>query len=102
MLSALDKLSDVTVDTLNKAQEDIVADLKALQPILDQLAKAGKNLPKSLEIMLTYPFPDSVLYAIKGDYFNVFIEKYFLIEGDYKYIHKYGYCKLDTLVTTKH
>lgn len=82
MLSALDKLSDVTVDTLNKAQEDIVADLKALQPILDQLAKAGKNLPKSLEILLTYPFPDSVLDAIKGDYFNVFIETNFRTPAD--------------------
>src|SRR5699024_4334095 len=82
MLSALDKLSDVTVDTLNNAQDDIVADLKALQPILDQLAKAGKNLPKSLEILLTYPFPDSVLDAIKGDYFNVFIETNFRTPAD--------------------
>src|SRR5699024_10732817 len=46
------------------------------------LAKAGKNLPKSLEILLTYPFPDSVLDAIKGDYFNVFIETNFRTPAD--------------------
>lgn len=73
MLEALDRLSVVTVDTLNAAQDDIVADFKALEPILDQLAEAGSALPESLQILLTYPFPDSVLGAIKGDYMNVFI-----------------------------
>ncbi len=73
MLRALDKLSDVTVETLNASQDDIVADLKALEPILTELARAGEDLPKSLEILLTYPFPDAVLGAIKGDYLNVFI-----------------------------
>lgn len=73
MLSALDRLSDVTVETLDASQKDIIADFKALEPILTELAKAGEDLPKSLEILLTYPFPDSVLGAIKGDYLNVFI-----------------------------
>lgn len=73
MLEALDRLSDVTVETLNAAQDDIVADFTALEPILDQLANAGSALPESLQILLTYPFPDSVLGAIKGDYMNVFI-----------------------------
>lgn len=73
MLSALDRLSTVTVDTLNASQDDIVADFKLLQPILDQLAKSGSDLPNSLQILLTYPFPDSVLGAIKGDYLNVFL-----------------------------
>ena len=77
MLSALDRLSDVTVDTLDKAQDDIVADFEAMEPILKQLAKAGSDLPNSLQILLTYPFPDSVLGAIKGDYLNVFIETNF-------------------------
>lgn len=73
MLTALDRLSDVTVETLNASQEDIIANFKALQPILANLAKAGADLPNSLEILLTYPFPDSVLGAIKGDFLNVFI-----------------------------
>ncbi|WP_110206549.1 MCE family protein [Nocardioides daejeonensis] len=73
MLSALDRLSDVTVDTLNAAQADIVADFEALRPILDQLAEAGDDLPQALQILLTYPFPDAVLGAIRGDYFNVFV-----------------------------
>src|SRR3546814_9819300 len=58
MLSSLDKLSTVTVSTLDAAQDDIVADFKALAPILEQLAKAGSDLPNSLQMLLTYPFPD--------------------------------------------
>ena len=77
MLRSLDRLSSVTVDTLDAAQDDIVADLKSLEPILQQLARSGEDLPKSLQILLTYPFPDSVLGAIKGDYLNVFIETNF-------------------------
>jgi phospholipid/cholesterol/gamma-HCH transport system substrate-binding protein len=77
MLRSLDRLSSVTVDTLDAAQDDIVADLKALEPILQQLAESGQDLPESLQILLTYPFPDSVLGAIKGDYLNVFIETNF-------------------------
>jgi phospholipid/cholesterol/gamma-HCH transport system substrate-binding protein len=77
MLRSLDRLSSVTVDTLDAAQDDIVADLKALQPILQQLAASGQDLPASLQILLTYPFPDSVLGAIKGDYINLFVETNF-------------------------
>lgn len=73
MLTSLDKLSNVTVSTLDKSQKDMVADFKTLDPILTQLAKAGADLPNSLQILLTYPFPDSVLGAIKGDYLNVFM-----------------------------
>ncbi|NYI79698.1 MCE family protein [Nocardioides panzhihuensis] len=73
MLKALDKLSKVTIRTLDQAQDDIVADLKLLDPILDQLAKAGSDLPYALEILFTYPFPDEVLNAIRGDYMNLFM-----------------------------
>ena len=81
MLKAFDRLSAVTVSTLNASQEDIVADLKLLDPILKQLAASGADLPNSLEILLTYPFPDSVLKAIKGDYLNVFMVTNFNTPG---------------------
>ncbi|MGJ9412640.1 MCE family protein [Aeromicrobium sp. CF4.19] len=77
MLESLDRLSTVSVETLDAAQEDIVADLQLLSPILDRLAASGEALPESLQILLTYPFPDSVLGAIKGDYLNVFVETNF-------------------------
>ncbi|HVK30537.1 MAG TPA: MCE family protein [Nocardioides sp.] len=73
MLTALDRLSKVTVRTLNASQKDMVRDLELLDPILSELAKAGADLPHALEILLTYPFPDSVMGAIRGDYLNVFM-----------------------------
>ncbi|MDX8036287.1 MCE family protein [Lentzea sp. BCCO 10_0856] len=74
LLKSLDNLSDVATDTVNKSRDDIVADLKALQPTLTKLAESGQNLPKSLELLLTYPFPDEAVDGIKGDYTNAFID----------------------------
>jgi len=73
MLQSLDTLSDVAVDTINRSRDDMVADLKAIAPILDELAAAGQNLPRALEILPTFPFTDSVLDATKGDYINLFL-----------------------------
>ncbi|SEP87095.1 phospholipid/cholesterol/gamma-HCH transport system substrate-binding protein [Lentzea xinjiangensis] len=74
LLQSLSRLSDVAVDTVNRSRDDIVADLKALQPTLTKLAQSGQNLPKALELMLTYPFPDEAVDGIKGDYTNAFID----------------------------
>ncbi|MBC6461605.1 MCE family protein [Actinomadura sp. HBU206391] len=73
MLRSLNTLSDVAVDTIDKSKEDMVADLKALAPILRRLADAGQTLPQSLQVLLTYPFTDAVLDAVKGDYLNVYL-----------------------------
>lgn len=72
MLNALNNLSGVAIDTVNKSKADIVADLKALQPTLQKLGEAGADLPKALEILLTFPFSDAAYDGVKGDYFNLF------------------------------
>ncbi|QXV62363.1 MCE family protein [Amycolatopsis sp. TNS106] len=72
MLQALDRLSGVGVDVIEKSRADLVADLTALAPILKRLADAGEALPKSLEILPTFPFTDAVRGGIKGDYLNVY------------------------------
>ncbi|MET9800513.1 MCE family protein [Streptomyces sp. NPDC006368] len=74
MLSALDTLSGVAVDTVNRSKADLVADLKALGPTLRALADSGKALPDSLQVLLTYPFTDEVLRGVKGDYLNVYLD----------------------------
>jgi len=73
MLQSLDTLSDVAVDTIDKSRADMVADLQALAPILNQLAAAGENLPQALEILPTFPFTDEILNVAKGDYINLFL-----------------------------
>lgn len=70
-LTALDRLSTVGTSVINRSRDDTVASLKALRPLLDQLVKAGDDLPKSLDFMLTYPFPPNVVGAIHGDKVNL-------------------------------
>jgi phospholipid/cholesterol/gamma-HCH transport system substrate-binding protein len=73
MLNALQDLSGVAVDTVNRSRDDLVADLKALEPTLRKLAESGQNLPQSLELLLTFPFTDAVLDGVKGDYLNTYL-----------------------------
>ncbi|MFC6880592.1 MCE family protein [Actinomadura yumaensis] len=73
MLDSLDELSGVAVTTVRRSKDDIIADLKALEPTLRKLSDAGHDLPKALQVLLTYPFTDAVLPAVKGDYLNVYL-----------------------------
>jgi phospholipid/cholesterol/gamma-HCH transport system substrate-binding protein len=72
MLNALQNLSGVAVNTVNQSKTNLVADLKALLPTLQKLGEAGADLPKSLQLLLTFPFTDSAYDGVKGDYFNLF------------------------------
>jgi phospholipid/cholesterol/gamma-HCH transport system substrate-binding protein len=73
MLNSLHDLSNVAVQTINASKTAAIADLTALQPVLTNLANAGKALPESLQVLLTYPFTDQLLNDVKGDYLNAFL-----------------------------
>ncbi|WP_163567654.1 Mce/MlaD family protein [Fodinicola feengrottensis] len=57
-LTALSKLGAVGTHVINASKADTIADLKALQPTLAQLTKAGTDLPNGLELLSTFPFPE--------------------------------------------
>ncbi len=71
MLQALSRLGAVGTKVIQGSKADTLANLKLLGPILTQLNKAGDALPKSLELILSYPFPDSAVGAMKGDFTNL-------------------------------
>lgn len=73
MLKALDRLSGVATDVVDRGRDDLVADLRALQPTLAKLAESGQNLPNSLEMLGTFPFTDAAVPAFAGDYANLYI-----------------------------
>ncbi|MGP4007651.1 MCE family protein [Streptomyces sp. 4N124] len=73
MLTALSKLGTTGTKVIKASRDDTVANLKQLGPILEQLDKAGDDLPNSLELLTTYPFPRNAVDAIKGDYVNLAI-----------------------------
>ncbi|MFI5711645.1 MCE family protein [Kribbella sp. NPDC051620] len=70
-LQALASLGNTATRVITESQKDLVANLQSLYPLLTKLAEAGENLPKSLELMLTYPFPDAAAGAVKGDFTNL-------------------------------
>ncbi|MFD1049407.1 MCE family protein, partial [Kibdelosporangium lantanae] len=71
MLQALNTLSGTAVDVINRSRNDLVADLKLLEPTLRKLVETGDSLPVALEYLVTYPYPSYAVNAVRGDYFNV-------------------------------
>ena len=71
LLRHLTDLSDAAVPVLHASKNDMVADLKSLRPILDNLDENGRQIAPALEL-LSYPFPANALDAIKGDYLGGF------------------------------
>lgn len=61
MLAALSELGAVGSDVIIRSKESLTADLKALAPVLDNLGSAGDALISSLEVLPTFPFPDSLV-----------------------------------------
>ncbi len=74
MLTALRKLSDVSVETIGKSRRQMVANLRALEPTLRKLAESGHKLTEALKILPTYPLPWNAGNTMKGDYANVDVE----------------------------
>lgn len=73
MLQALDRLSGVATDVVNRSRDDVLADLELLKPVLRKLAESGDDLPNALEIFFTPPFTDAAVDAFAGDYANLYV-----------------------------
>lgn len=73
LLTSLDQLSGVAVRVVNGATANFVSALKSLDPVMTELTKAGDALPKSLELLATFPFPKTAVNGIRGDYTNLYI-----------------------------
>ena len=71
MLTALSNLGAVGTKVIRATKADTLANLRALAPVLGKLASAGDDLPKSFQLLLTYPFPDEAMNTIRGDYTNL-------------------------------
>ena len=71
LLEQLDGFGSTASAVVRESGADIAADLRALEPVLAQLARAGDDLPEAIEAVLSFPFPDEVLEAVEGDYVNL-------------------------------
>jgi phospholipid/cholesterol/gamma-HCH transport system substrate-binding protein len=73
LLVNMDKLGTVATRIVNTSQADTVANLRSLQTVLNNTNKASNVIPKILGGLFTFPFPQTVSQAIKGDYGNLFV-----------------------------
>ena len=68
LLTDLSKFGQVATHIITASREQTVAGLRDLRPILAHLEAAGTNLPRSLELFPTYPFPRNIAGGVPGDY----------------------------------
>jgi phospholipid/cholesterol/gamma-HCH transport system substrate-binding protein len=71
LLTHLSTFGRVATHVIQASRSQTITGLRDLQPILGHLAAAGKSLPRSLEILVTFPFPRDSSAASPGDYTNV-------------------------------
>jgi len=70
LLQDLSRFGHVATHIIRASKTQTIQGLRDLQPILHHLAAAGKDLPRSLEILITFPFPRDSSQASPGDYTN--------------------------------
>ena len=73
-LAAVSNLSTVADRVVNETQQNLLANLRALQPALRRLADSGQNLVTSIPLLATFPFPaKAVNNSVRGDYANLYL-----------------------------
>jgi phospholipid/cholesterol/gamma-HCH transport system substrate-binding protein len=73
-LTAVAKLGTVADRVINETSQNLLANLRALQPVLARLADSGHNLVTSLPLLATFPFPVRVVdHSFRGDYANLYL-----------------------------
>ncbi|HET8602544.1 MAG TPA: MCE family protein [Marmoricola sp.] len=60
-LDALQRLSGVGVRVIRASKASTIDSLRDLAPVLTAFAKAGQDMPKALQVFLTYPFADAAV-----------------------------------------
>lgn len=70
MLRALDRLGEVGTRVIDATQEDLMASLRHLQPVLREIADVDSELPEALGLLISFPFPIESNDIVHGDYAN--------------------------------
>lgn len=73
MLRRVDALGQVGSDILLTSREDLIADLRALRPVLQYLGESTPELIELTGFVPTFPFPDASIQSTIGGSANVFL-----------------------------
>lgn len=73
-LAAVSNLSTVANQVMDSSRQNLLANLRDLQPVLARLADSGQDIAGSLNILPTVPFPvNAVENGVVGDYGNLYL-----------------------------
>jgi phospholipid/cholesterol/gamma-HCH transport system substrate-binding protein len=84
MLRALDRLGVVGTRVINATKDDLLADLRHLQPVLREISRADEEIPEALGLLISFPFPIESNDIVHGDYANTSIVFSFDFDNLYK------------------
>jgi phospholipid/cholesterol/gamma-HCH transport system substrate-binding protein len=73
MLSALSNLGQVATHVIDSSEQATITDLADLKPVVQRIAAAGADLPRSLDLLLDYPFPADAVDAMPGDFTALYV-----------------------------
>jgi len=68
MLGSLDRLGEVGTRVINATKEDMLKMLEHLYPVLTKLREAGHRLAPGLNLLISFPFPETANSIVEGDY----------------------------------
>ncbi|WP_084507054.1 MCE family protein [Nocardia violaceofusca] len=73
LLKQLDRVGQAGVDVLDKSKDNLIRDLQALRPTLQELGRSAPDLVTAFPLVLTYPFPDEAIKSTFGGSVNTWL-----------------------------
>ncbi|MCX4097818.1 MCE family protein [Nocardia sp. alder85J] len=73
LLGQLDRVGRAGFDILDRSKDNLIRDLQALRPTLQELGRSAPDLITALPLIPTYPFSDEAIYSAFGGSVNTFL-----------------------------
>lgn len=73
LLKQLDRVGQAGVDVLDRSKDNLIRDLQALRPTLQELGRSAPDLVTAFPLIPTYPFPDEAIKSTFGGSVNTWL-----------------------------
>ncbi|MBB5914492.1 phospholipid/cholesterol/gamma-HCH transport system substrate-binding protein [Nocardia transvalensis] len=73
LLQQLDRVGQAGFDVLDKSNANLIRDLQALRPTLQELGRSAPDLVTAFPLIPTYPFPDEAIKSAIGGSVNTWL-----------------------------
>ncbi|BCK58730.1 MCE family protein [Nocardia wallacei] len=73
LLQQLDRVGQAGFDVLDRSKENLIRDLQALRPTLQELGRSAPDLVTAFPLIPTYPFPDEAIKSAIGGSVNTWL-----------------------------